>query len=132
MKKTEKKTKVMIIDDDSEFLCELKEILEAAGYDVTKVSDNARVIKTAAKVQPDIILIDLKMYPKSGFQLADELRTQFETSKTPIISMSGYFTREEDGILRGICGIQEQVDKPFNPLDVITVIERVTGGKRTG
>ena len=121
------KKKIMIVDDDREFLEELKEILESAGYDVLEVSDNSSIIRTAVKARPDGILIDLKMSPRSGFQVADELKGRTETSKIPIIAMSAFFTREEDELLRNVCGITEQVDKPFNPLDVIAVIERTVG-----
>ncbi|MBD3378996.1 MAG: response regulator [Candidatus Omnitrophica bacterium] len=124
--------KIMIVDDDHEFLDELNDLLEASGYEVVEVTDNSKVVATAAAEKPAIIVIDLKMSPKTGFQLSEEIRKTPPIEDTPIIAMSAYFTREEDRLLRQICGINTQVNKPFNPLDIIAAIERELDGEKEG
>lgn len=117
------KGKVMIVDDDSEFLQELKEILDLSGYEVTQVSDPKSVLREAENKIPDVILLDLKMEGLNGFEVADQLKHTEKTGQVPIIAMTGFYTEEEHMSLMNICGIQRCILKPFNPLDVISAIE---------
>lgn len=117
------KGKVMIVDDDSEFLTELKEILDLSGYEVTQIADPKAVVREAVDRQPDVILLDLKMEGLNGFEVADQLKHTEKTSQVPIIAMTGFYTEEEHMSLMNICGIQRCILKPFNPLDVISAIE---------
>lgn len=114
--------KVMIVDDDQELMEELRETLNLSGYDTVGISDPLRVVDQAAALKPDIILMDLKMPGKSGFQVADELRRLSTLMNVPIIAMTGFF-KEGYGPLMHICGIKKCINKPFNALDVINQIE---------
>jgi DNA-binding response OmpR family regulator len=117
--------RVMIIDDDKEFLDELQEILNLSGYDTEVFSDGETALKMVNEVKPDIILLDLKMSGKSGLQVADELSHLSETAHIPIVAVTAYYTQKEHTMLMNICGIKRRLIKPFNPLDVINTIEAV-------
>ena len=121
--------KIMVVDDDKEFLEELRETLALSGYDLLAVNDATRVLDTAISEKPDVILLDLKMPQKSGFQVADELRHLSEVSHIPIIAMSAYL-KDEYASLLNICGIKRCLSKPFYPLDVIAEIEEVLAERR--
>ncbi|MDD2752390.1 MAG: response regulator [Candidatus Omnitrophica bacterium] len=114
--------KVLIVDDDKEFLEELKETLALSGYEMFAVNDSGLALNMATQVRPDVILIDLKMPKKTGFQLADELRHLSGLDHIPIIAMTGFF-KDSYGPLLNICGIKKCLKKPFNPLDIIMEIE---------
>ncbi len=114
--------KVMIVDDDAEFLEELNETMSASGYEMISVNDSTTAVDIASRVKPDLIILDLKMPGKSGFQLAEEIRRLPELEKIPIIAMSAFF-KEEYAFLLSIFGIKKCLKKPFNPLDVITAVE---------
>ena len=117
--------KVLIVDDDKEFLDELKETLALTGYDVTGISDGMSAVKAARAGKPDIIVLDLRMHAMSGFEVADKLKGLPETSGIPVIAMTGYYTLKEHGWLMNFCGIRRCLKKPFSPLDVIAEIENV-------
>lgn len=114
--------KVMIVDDNKGFLEELEEALAFSGYDTIATHDPHSVLPTVAKEKPHVILLDLKMPGKSGFQLAHELKSSPDLQQIPIIAMTEFF---KDGykMLMDMCGIKRYIKKPFNPLDVITEIE---------
>lgn len=124
------KKKVLIVDDNEEFLEELKESLTLSGYDLMAVNDPLAVLSRAAEIKPDIVLLDLKMPGKSGFQLADEMRRYFQLQNVPIIAMSAFF-KEEYRVLMKMCGIRRCLKKPFSPLDVISAIEEELAGKQS-
>jgi len=115
--------KVLIVDDDKEFLEELGGILATSGYDVTSVGDSVAAVKAARTTKPDIILLDLRMSMMSGFEVADRLKNFPETATIPIIAMTGFYTLKEHAWLMNFCGIRRCIRKPFNPLDVIAEIE---------
>jgi len=86
------------------------------------VDDAVSAVTIASEENPDVVLVDLKMPEKTGFQLADELRHLPGLSNIPIIAMTGFF-RDNYASLMSICGIRKCLKKPFNPLDVISEIE---------
>lgn len=123
--------KIMIVEDNKEFLEELEELLALSGYGVIAVGESVAALKEAREKKPDVILLDLKMPGKDGFQIADEIRGDSELMHTPIIIMTAYF-KEDYLPLMNICGVRKYLKKPFNPLDVIANIEEAllqTGGK---
>lgn len=120
------KKKILVIDDDTEFLEELHEMLALSGYDTVSVNDGSAAFKIAKEVRPDLILVDLKMDGLSGFQVADRLNQFVETVDIPVIAMSGHFTEKEHSRLLDMLGVKALIKKPFHPLNVIAYIERFT------
>ena len=118
------KKKVMVIDDDKEFLDEMVEMLRLAGYDPISIPESVDAVKEVVQVKPNIILLDLKMAKKSGFKVANELMEKPETKDIPIIAVTGVFTDQEHSLLMKICNIKDCLIKPINPLDVIHQIEK--------
>ena len=114
--------KVMIIDDDKELLSELKESLAANGYDITTVDNTQSAVEMAFQSQPDVILVDLKMPGKSGFELANEMKRMPRLDNASVIAMSAFF-REDFRSLLNLCGITKCIKKPFSVSDVISAIE---------
>ncbi len=119
------KKKVMIVDDDRDFLEELKEIINLSGYETETFTDSKQAVQEVQKVKPDVMLLDLKMSGMSGFQVAEELKKKKETANIPVIAMTGFYTRNEFEVLKQVCKIRKALIKPFNPLDVISQIESV-------
>lgn len=114
--------KIMIVDDDKEFLGELGETLALSGYSTVMVSDPILALDTAVREKPDIVLLDLRMPGKNGFQLADELRHVPQLMQVPIIAMTGNFKDSYNPLIK-MCDIKKCLKKPFNPLDIIAEIE---------
>lgn len=117
--------RILIVDDDREFLDELKEMLVLTGYDVTGVTDGVAAVKAARVVKPDVIILDLRMHAMSGFEVADKLKGIPETADIPVIAMTGYYTLKEHAWLMNFCGIRRCLKKPFSPLDVIAEVENI-------
>lgn len=119
------KKKIMLIDDNKEFLEELVETLSLSGYEVLAVNDAATAFEAARAAKPDMVLLDLKMPGKTGFKVADEITHSAELKHIPIVAMTGHFTDLEYSLLINLCGIKKCLLKPFHPLDVIAQIENL-------
>ena len=126
---TKPKPRIMIVDDNTELLEELGNLLRLGGYDVIPISDGTKVFDTALKNKPDLFLLDLKMSPKNGFQIADEARNSLLLKDVPIIAMTGFFTDKQHFLMMKLCGIKTSILKPFKPLNLITKIEFALGNR---
>lgn len=115
--------RVMIIDDDREFLQELNESLVLNGYEVVEVNDASMVFDLTEKTKPDVILLDLNMPKKSGFEVALELKYFSRLYHIPIIGITGYYNDEAYVSLMNLVGIQKHLTKPVNPAELINQIE---------
>lgn len=123
------KKKIMIIDDDIEFLGEITETLKENSCEVESFSDGNEALKRINELIPDVVLLDLKMKNLSGFQIADLLKSSSEFIHAPIIAMTGYYTRDEDSMLMSVCGIEKYLLKPFNVDKLMEEIEKVINGE---
>lgn len=116
--------KTVIINNRRNPLGDLERILAATGHESVVVNDALSAVSIVIQQKPGLILMELKMPHKTGFELADEINRAFETERIPIIGMSELF-RDEFGFLLEFCGINGYLQKPFKPLDVIWAVENI-------
>jgi len=82
--------KVLMIDDDPEFVEAISNLLDAKGYDVHTASDGKEGVEKVRAENPDLILLDVMMTTKSeGFNVARELHEDQNLRDIPIIIMTG-------------------------------------------
>jgi len=124
------KKKIMVIDDNKEFLEELQELLNLTGYDTVVFSDGTSALKMVSKIKPDVILLDLKLKGKSGFHVASELKRFRKTANIPIIGMTGFYVEEEHAKLMNTVGVKTFLIKPFESSEAIAKIKAVLKKKR--
>jgi DNA-binding response OmpR family regulator len=121
-----KKKKIMIVDDNRPLLEELESALLSEDYDTSAVDDASSVVMTAEKLRPDIILLDMKMSGKSGFQIADDLKHFSATADIPIIAMTGHFMEKQHINFMKSLGISDCILKPFDTHALISKIREHT------
>ena len=124
--------KILVIDDNQDFLAELNELLDCSGYCPTVVSDPMMAVSAARSLEPDLILLDLKMSGINGFHVAERLKKSAETADTPIICMSGYFPVDKQETLLDISNMEACIKKPFGVLELLKQIETVLAAARRG
>ncbi len=84
---TEKK--VLIVDDDMDFIEANKAVLEEAGYNVTYALNGEDGLKAALNDRPNLIVLDVMMTTMGeGFDVARELRKNPDTKKIPLIMLT--------------------------------------------
>ena len=115
--------KILVVDDNIDFLNELHETLSLSGYETISVCNGKTVIEMAREIKPDIVLVDLKMDGMNGFEVAETLRDFPETKRIPVIAMSGYFASSGHSEIVRKHGFVSFLQKPFNPLDLVAQIE---------
>ena len=114
---------VLLVDDDEEFLEAMNTLLTHSGYKTVAVTDALIAADEVERVRPNVVLLDIKMPGKSGLEVAYDIRRTPGTAHIPIVAMSAFFSETTVPFLE-LCGIKKCLKKPFNPLDLIDLIEK--------
>ncbi|MCG2724711.1 MAG: response regulator [Elusimicrobia bacterium] len=95
---------IMVADDDEEFCDLLKMFLESNSYKPLIINDAQKIIEAVKIEKPDLLLLDIMMPKKDGFQIMDELQDEVQTAKIPIIVLSALRLNnyQEKGMLTGL------------------------------
>lgn len=121
--------KVLMIDDDQEFVDAISNLLDAKGYDVHTASNGQDAVERVRSENPDIILLDVMMTTKhEGFDVARELHEDPTAKETPIIMMTGIrkemnlpFAFQPDNTW---LPVKEVLEKPVKPQVLLTAIDK--------
>lgn len=82
------KPKILLAEDDEFIVCAYKEYLNQNGFDVIVASDGEETINKIKAEKPDLVLLDLIMPIKNGFEVLEEIRKDKEADAIPIIVLS--------------------------------------------
>ncbi len=105
--------RVLIADDSLSVRKVAERLLIAAGYDVTLAANGEEALKRLKTLQPDIIIADVIMPDKSGFEVCAHVRSHATLSTTPVLLISGVV---DDEITQQAvaCGADGVIKKPFH------------------
>jgi putative two-component system response regulator len=119
-----RKPMVLVVDDDP-LLCEvLRTTFELEGITTREAGDVISAEQTLAKQLPDAIVLDIGLPGVDGLFYCARLRESPRTRSVPIVVISG---SREAGVLALTNGAQEFLPKPFDPLELLSVLERLLG-----
>lgn len=77
--------RIVVIDDDKDYVLAIEKLLEAAGYSVSTAANSAEAEKLLNSELPDLILLDVIMPGKDGFALAEELAKDEKFAAVPVV-----------------------------------------------
>ncbi len=114
---------ILAVDDAATVLLRITDTL-GKYYDVVTVNSGTRALRYLEKVKPDLILLDIRMAPKNGYETLRELRDMPDRADIPVIMLTAM--EDKNSVLEGITlGIQDYILKPFAPDDLLNRIRRV-------
>lgn len=116
------KKRILAVDDAVIILRKITDALEEY-YDVVTANSGARALRYLEKEKPDLILLDIRMMPKDGFETLQDIRAMEDRADIPVIMLTGVEdkTYVMEGIKLGIC---DYILKPFFPEDLLERIQR--------
>jgi two-component system phosphate regulon response regulator PhoB len=129
-----KRARVLVADDDPIVRQFVASLMEENECDVFTASDGREALDMARSVHPDLLVLDLIMPYRDGYEVLRLLQERDETRGIPVLILSAK-SREED-IIRGLeSGAEDFVVKPFNALELMTrarkILARTMNGRRT-
>jgi putative two-component system response regulator len=114
--------RILVVDDNPEIMELMRELLDSHGYDVVSVANVAQAEVEIARLPPDLILSDVIMPGKSGYELCRELKENPGTRLIPIVLITGLSEREDR--LQGIeCGADDFLHKPIYPEELFARVK---------
>jgi len=118
--------KILIVDDEPQIVHLLSQRLRANGFKTYSANDAYQCIKMARDVEPDIILLDIKMPAGGGIQAFENLKSSTFTSEIPIIFITAY---PGDEVVKQIkeLGADGFFSKPFRSSDLLNRINELIG-----
>jgi DNA-binding response OmpR family regulator len=119
-----KKPVILIADDDPEILTMLGIRLSKKGYQVLEAVDGNQTLNLARKHHPDLVLLDVMMPGKNGWEVAKELRADEQFSNVGIVMLTAIGEKVNE-MTSPLYGADAYVDKPFDFSDLEKKIKDV-------
>jgi PAS domain S-box-containing protein len=116
---------ILVIDDDAITRETLSALLRADDYQVVLVGDGEQGLAQAARLSPDVILLDVMMPGMDGFEVCRRLRADSQLAEVPILMLTALDNRASR--LEGLqAGADDFITKPFDPTELTTRVRTIT------
>jgi len=115
------KKKILAVDDEPNILMSIEFILEMEGYEVHTARDGEEALEVAERVRPDLILLDINMPRKDGYEVCRILKEREDKGGAKVIMLTakGQTLEKKKGLE---VGADEYVTKPFSAEDLLNKI----------
>ncbi len=118
------KRTILVVDDDRRVVDLLQISLSQNGYHVTTASTGEEGLESVRRETPDLVILDLRLPKKNGFEVCAALKSSKETAAIPVIMVSA--TAEVDARLQGLMhGADDYLTKPFSPKELLIKVRRI-------
>jgi len=117
---------ILIADDEAHLRLLVRKTLLEDDYKMVEAVDGKAALESALKERPDLMILDWMMPGLSGIQVLEELRRDPLAAKTPVVMLTARSQQvDKDRALE--LGVRAYLVKPFSPLELIQLVERVLG-----
>jgi DNA-binding response OmpR family regulator len=120
----QKKPTILVADDDPQILTMLGIRLSKRGYQVLEAADGLQTLQKARQHRPDLVLLDVMMPGKNGWEVAKELRADDDLRNVGIVMLTAIGERVNE-MTSPLYGADAYVDKPFDFADLEAKIKKV-------
>jgi len=122
--------RILVADDDSKFLHFVTEVLTGAGYDVRAASDSDKVMEMAEFLEPDLVILDISMPGKDGFEVANELRSNPKTKTIRCMFITGHRDATYVKKTKAVGGVA-YLEKPFQTSSLIWMVKTLLAKRQS-
>jgi len=123
-----KKARILLIDDDIDFVEATKTVLESKPYEVIVAYEGEEGLRKAREEKPDLIILDVIMPIKDGFTAAEQLKKDPDLSKIPVVMLTAYAGMGGETSIPVSSGLtletEDYIDKPVAPEELLKRVDR--------
>ncbi|MFC2005815.1 two-component system response regulator [Chloroflexota bacterium] len=124
----ERRTKVLLIDDDVDFVEATKTVLERDSYEVIVAYEGEAGLQKAREESPDLVLLDVIMPVKDGFTAAEQFKEDPQLSQIPVIMLTSFSSSGQGtSIPRGrgfSLEAEDYIEKPVTPEELLSTVKQ--------
>ncbi|MEO6144999.1 MAG: response regulator [Dermatophilaceae bacterium] len=119
--------KVLIVDDEPNIVTSLTFLMKKSGFETSVARDGDEALAEVERFRPDLVLLDVMMPKRDGFEVCQTLRAAGQTQlKIILLTAKG---REQE-MAKGLAiGADAYVTKPFSTRDLVDLVNRLLSGQ---
>lgn len=126
----------LVVDDEPDVRSMVAALLEQDGWDTLEARNGDEALALAAACYPDVIVMDVMMPGKNGFEVYKELRADHRTAHVPVVMLTAINEHElgmhhSAGSMARTLGVDEPcafIDKPIDAAKLRSALEFIPGG----
>ena len=113
--------KILIVDDEPNIVLSLEFLMKQAGFSVRTAGDGQAALDSLVEERPDLVLLDVMMPNKNGFEVCEAIRQNpdWNTVKIVMLTAKGRDVDKEKGLAMGA---DEYISKPFATREVVDIV----------
>ncbi|MCC5812940.1 MAG: response regulator [Ectothiorhodospiraceae bacterium] len=118
---------VLVVDDEPNIVLSLQFLMKEAGFDVRVARDGDEALEAIQEAPPDVILLDVMLPRRDGYELCQTIRANPEWNGIRIIMLTakGREIEQEKGLA---LGADDYITKPFSTREVVERVKQYMGG----
>ena len=118
--------KILIVDDEPNIVISLEFLMKREGFQVSVAGDGEAALEQVAAQKPDIVLLDVMMPKKKGYEVCQLIRAnpEWQDMKIIMITAKGRDTEMAKGLAMGA---DAYMTKPFSTKDLVANVKRMLG-----
>ena len=118
--------KILIVDDEPNIVISLEFLMKKEGFDVAVASDGEAALEQVARFGPELILLDVMMPKKSGYEVCQAIKADPALAAIKVVMLTA--KGRETEVAKGIAmGADAYVTKPFSTKDLVTQVKTLLG-----
>ena len=118
---------ILIAEDEPSILESLDFILRRAGWSIGSVTDGDAVIEGVRRLKPRMLVLDVMLPKRSGFDILKHLRADAETENLPVLILTAKGQQQDRRIAEEL-GANGFVTKPYSNAEVVGAVRSLLGG----
>jgi len=116
--------RILVIDDEPDVLMLCRVNFELAGHEVVEAGSGEAGLELARSARPDVVVLDVMLPARDGFQVLGDLSSEQELADVPVILLTAK-TQMADRLAGWRAGCTEFMSKPFSPNEFVETVGRV-------
>ncbi len=122
--------RILIADDEPNILISLEYLMKREGYDVCIARDGVEALETLRRERPTLVLLDVMMPKKTGFEVCQEVRADDELKDTLVLMLTAK-GRDTD-VVKGLAlGADAYITKPFSTKELVQKVRDLLAAAKT-
>lgn len=112
---------VLLIEDEPNIIEAITFILRQDGWKVSTHSDGARAVSAVETLLPDLVILDVMLPGRSGFEILQDLRAKNQTQSLPVLLLTAKGQAKDRQLAQSL-GASHYMTKPFSNLEMLQVV----------
>lgn len=116
--------KLLIADDEPSLRLLVHATLESDDYQILEAKDGLEALEMAQREMPDLVILDVQMPGIDGFEVCRRLKSDEKTKGLTVVMLTSK-SQATDREMGATVGANEYFTKPFSPLELMDLVERI-------